>query len=88
LASWWRSCCRRSRRPALEKRFRQVLGRTILDEIQTVRIEKAKRLLLETNHSIVRVAELTGFGTTDYFIRFFRRRVGKSPKEFRGERPR
>jgi AraC-like DNA-binding protein len=64
-----------------------VVGRSILEEIQSVRIDTAKRLLLETNHSIAEVAELAGFGTTDYFIRFFRRRVGMSLKEFRGERP-
>jgi LacI family transcriptional regulator, galactose operon repressor len=73
-------------RRGLEKRFRQTLGRTILEEIQTVRIENAKRMLLETNHSISKVAELAGFGTTNYFVRFFRQRVGKSPSEFRGER--
>ena len=35
-------------RRGLETRFRKVLGRTILEEIQSVRIEQAKRLLLET----------------------------------------
>jgi LacI family transcriptional regulator, galactose operon repressor len=71
-------------RRGLEKRFRTVLGRTILEEIQTARIETAKRLLADTSHLISQVAELAGFGTIDYFIRLFRQRVGKSPAEFRG----
>ena len=73
-------------RRGLETRFRKVLGRTILEEIHLVRIERAKRMLLETEHSVAQVAKLTGFGTTDYFTRFFRRQVGKSPSEFRGDR--
>ena len=73
-------------RRGLEDALSKVLGRTILEEIQLVRIERAKRMLLETEHSVAQVAKLTGFGTTDYFTRFFRRRVGKSPSEFRGDR--
>jgi LacI family transcriptional regulator len=74
-------------RRGLEKRFRKTLGRTILEEIQLVRIERAKRLLLETSHPVAKVAKLAGFGTTNYFVRFFRQRVGQSPSEFRGKRP-
>lgn len=73
-------------RRALERRFRQVLGRTILDEIQLARLTCAKRLLLDTNHTIDRVAELSGFGTANYFVCFFRKQVGKSPSQFRGKR--
>jgi LacI family transcriptional regulator len=73
-------------RRALEKRFRSVLGRTILDDIQSVRIENAKRMLLETDESVARIAKLSGFATINYFIRFFRQRVGMSPSGFRGKR--
>jgi LacI family transcriptional regulator len=72
-------------RRALEKRFRNVLGRTILDEIQQVRMTCAKRLLWDTTYTIDRVAELSGFGTTNYFVRFFRQHVGISPSQFRGD---
>jgi len=70
-------------RRSLEKRFRETLGRTILEEIQLVRLERAKRLLLETAYPISKVAEITGFGTTGYFIQFFQSRVGKTPRRFR-----
>jgi LacI family transcriptional regulator len=69
----------------LEKRFQQTLGRTILDEIQNTRLERAKRLLLETNYPVAKVAELAGFGSTGYFIQFFQHRVGRTPRRFRNE---
>lgn len=69
----------------LEKRFRDTIGRTILEEIQITRLERAKRLLLETTYPVSKVAELAGFGTTGYFIQFFQSRVGKTPRRYRIE---
>jgi len=70
-------------RRSLEKRFRETIGRTILEEMQLVRLERAKRLLLETTYSIAKVAESSGFGSTGYFIQFFQKRVGKTPRKYR-----
>jgi LacI family transcriptional regulator len=67
----------------LERRFRDTIGRTILEEIQLVRLERAKRLLLETVFPISKVAELAGFGSAGYFIQFFQSRVGKTPRRYR-----
>jgi LacI family transcriptional regulator len=72
-------------RRSLEKRFRETIGRTILEEIQLVRLERAKRLLLETTFPISKVAETSGFGSTGYFIQFFQKRVGKTPRKYRVE---
>ena len=41
----------------LEKRFRNTIGRTILEEIQLVRLERAKRLLIETTYPVSKVAD-------------------------------
>ena len=70
-------------RRSLEKRFRDAIGRTILEEIQLVRLERAKRMLLETTYPISRVAEMSGFGSTGYFIQFFQSRVGETPRKYR-----
>jgi two-component system response regulator YesN len=59
------------------------LGRSILDEIQSVRLERAMRLLSETKLQISKIAELAGFGTTNYFVRYFKRHMGETPTEFR-----
>jgi LacI family transcriptional regulator len=72
-------------RRSLERRFRETIGRTILDEIQLARLERAKRLLLETKYPVSKIAQLAGFGSTGYFVQFFHHRVGKTPRKFRVE---
>jgi LacI family transcriptional regulator len=72
-------------RRSLEKRFREVIGRTVLEEIQLMRLERAKRLLLETTYPISKVAEIAGFGSTGYFIQFFHKQTGKTPRRYRVE---
>lgn len=67
----------------LEKRFRETLGRSILDEIQLARLSYSKHLLVETSYSVSQVARLAGFGSVGYFIQFFQRRVGKTPGKYR-----
>lgn len=69
----------------LERGFRETVGRSILEEIQLARIEYAKQLLLETKYPISKVAQLSGFGSTGYFVQFFHARVGKTPRRFRVE---
>jgi LacI family transcriptional regulator len=69
----------------LERRFRACLGRTVLEEIQLMRLERAKQLLVETTHPIFQVAEIAGFGSTGYFIQFFQKQVGKTPRRYRLE---
>lgn len=70
-------------RRTLEIRFRRSLGRSLNEELQQARLERAKRLLAETNLPVARVAEASGFGSSSYLIRLFRRRLGVSPTEFR-----
>jgi LacI family transcriptional regulator len=70
-------------RRSLEKRFRQVTGRTILEDMQLVRLERAKNLLLETAYPISKIARITGFGSTGYFVQFFRKQLGTTPRRFR-----
>lgn len=72
-------------RRMLEKRFRKVIGRTILEEIQITRLERAKQLLLETSFPVSRIADLSGFNTTAYFVQFFKKRLGKTPHRYRTE---
>lgn len=72
-------------RRCLERRFRETIGRTILDEIQSARVERAKQLLLETKYNVAKIAKLSGFGSTGYFVQFFHARVGKTPRRFRSE---
>jgi LacI family transcriptional regulator len=70
-------------RRILEKKFARILGRAPLEEIQEVRYQRVRQLLLETNHVLPRIAELTGFQYTEYLVRFFKKRSGMTPALYR-----
>ncbi len=67
----------------LERRFKDQLGRTILEEIHRARINLAKRLFREGEASAKRVAGLSGFRTLDRFSAIFTRYAGVSPSVYR-----
>jgi len=70
-------------RRTLERRFARALGRSINSEITQCRLERAKRLLLETDLPSARVAAGAGFATIKTFNRVFLREAGVSPQRFR-----
>ena len=70
-------------RRSLERRFHDRLGRTVLDEIIRCRVERAARLLRDTDLPIRAVASMAGFPSADNMGRAFRRETGLSPREFR-----
>ncbi len=70
-------------RKTLERRFAQVLGRSPKDEIDRVRVEHVKRLLVLTNYVLAEIAERTGFKTASHMSVLFKRHVGVSPSAFR-----
>src|SRR2546430_4759098 len=45
----------------LERRFRRAMQRTLLDEIRRVRLDRASKLLRETDLDMLGVAEQSGF---------------------------
>jgi AraC family L-rhamnose operon regulatory protein RhaS len=51
--------------------------------LQQVRVEAAKRMLLERRHSVTDVALECGFGSSAYFSSVFRRHAGCAPREWR-----
>jgi len=71
-----------SRRLA-ELRFRKTCGRTLLDEIQTVRLERVKRLVTETDFSIREITDRSGYQTDDHLRRIFKRHFGKTMRDCR-----
>ncbi|MBN1909731.1 MAG: AraC family transcriptional regulator [Pirellulales bacterium] len=70
-------------RRSLERRFRTVVGHTIHEEIVHCRVERATRLLTNTNLSIQEVAMAAGFASTDTIRRTFQRVQGVSPRDYR-----
>jgi LacI family transcriptional regulator len=69
-------------RRTLERRFIGVVGHTPLEEIQRLRIERAK-VLLQTDMPVYDVAARSGFATPEYLATSFLRATGVSPTAYR-----
>lgn len=67
----------------LERRFRQHLGRSPLQEIRRVRLEKAKELLSGTDLSMPAIAKRSGFPNPERLANVFRSMTGMTPTEYR-----
>ena len=70
-------------RRSLELRFRKLLGRSILQEIQRVRVERVKHLSAETNLPMQTVAVRSGFSTPQRLSAVFRQVTGEPPMSYR-----
>jgi len=70
-------------RRGLHKAFLENLGRTPGQELQRVRIERAKRLLGESDHKVEIIAGMCGFQSANSFCVAFKQASGMSPKQFR-----
>ena len=65
------------------RRFKECYGITVTEFIAKSRLEKAKRLLLETAMPVEDVACECGFGSKNAFYKLFKEHLGMTPKEFR-----
>ena len=77
-------------RRTLERRFEEVLNRSVYGEIKRLRTDHIRRLLLETDLSLASIAEDCGFSSVSHFTRYFRNEAGTTPGSFRkqaGARP-
>jgi len=70
-------------RRTLDRSFRAPLGRSVIDELNRKRIERACELLTETRQSVVSIARQVGFRTEPYLFRVFRKQMGTTPKKYR-----
>jgi LacI family transcriptional regulator len=70
-------------RSVLERRFKQLLGRTPKAEILAVQIERARQLLTETDLPLGTVARRSGFRNEKYFGDIFYRKTGVRPGAYR-----
>ena len=68
---------------SLQRRFQKVLGRSPSDEIRRVRVETAKRLLIETQMSLAEIAAATGYLYTTHLSKQLKKFLGCSPMAYR-----
>ena len=70
-------------RRTLERKFREFTGRTISQEISRMRIERAKRLMMESNLSFKELSAELGYRNSDHFYKSFLRVEGQTPSSYR-----
>ncbi|QBG46452.1 helix-turn-helix domain-containing protein [Verrucomicrobia bacterium S94] len=70
-------------RRTLERRFQKAFGRTPFDEIRQVRINHARKLLVETDKPLQIIAEECGYTTYNYLTQVFKQVTGCSPSAYR-----
>lgn len=70
-------------RTTLARHFRRLVGHGVHEEIIRVRMQRAQKLLAESDLPIRVVAKRTGFEHQEYMGRLFRARLGTTPKAYR-----
>jgi LacI family transcriptional regulator len=70
-------------RRTLERRFRDLIGRSPADEIRRVKINKVRHLLDTTNLSIPDIAEACGYKYVEHMIPVFKKHHGNTPARYR-----
>lgn len=63
--------------------FKEHLGRTLIQHINLLRVERASRYLRETDLPVMEVGFQVGFENFSYFIKRFREVFGCTPTEYR-----
>lgn len=66
----------------LGKAFKKQTGKYFNEYLREIRIEKAKKLLINSHQKIYEISKLVGYSNSDYFYKNFKELEGMSPKEF------
>lgn len=66
--------------------YKEACGITVMEQLRSIRIEKAKHLLRLSNMPIDEIGKSCGFESPSYFGKIFRQEAGCSPREYRNKR--
>jgi two-component system, response regulator YesN len=67
----------------LSQLFKDSTGENFIDFLIGLRMEYAKKLLLESDVSVQSISEIVGYANTTSFIRIFKKIVGVAPGQYR-----
>ena len=67
----------------LKRRFKMATGATLIDYLQNLRIEEAKRLLESGHMPVEEISVIVSYEDASFFRRLFKRRTGLTPSEYR-----
>lgn len=65
------------------RRFKSILGITVMEYILKTRLAAAKTMLKEEDHSISEISEKCGFSSISYFCRVFKEETGMTALSYR-----
>ncbi len=65
------------------KLFKKETGKTYMEYLTRLRIQKAKELLKKTNIRINDIGSAVGYSNSQYFITLFKKLTGKTPSDYR-----
>ena len=63
--------------------FKEKYGITVMDYLTDLRVEEAKKMLLQTDLGIGEIAGEVGFTDTSYFSKVFYKKIGVTPSQYR-----
>lgn len=63
--------------------FKKETGSSFIDFVNSIKVEKAKELLLQTDLKVYEIAFMVGFENSNYFSMLFKKVTGKSPNDYR-----
>ena len=63
--------------------FRQATGKSILEEINDIRLEEARRLLTNSTFTISEIIAACGYSSAAFLSKAFRRRTGMTMRQYR-----
>ncbi|MBN6889776.1 AraC family transcriptional regulator, regulatory protein of adaptative response / methylphosphotriester-DNA alkyltransferase methyltransferase [Cytobacillus horneckiae] len=67
----------------LHRTFKKIKGITPVEYIQQVRVNAAKKDLIQTNKAIADISICVGMPNTPYFITLFKKKTGHTPAQYR-----
>ena len=67
----------------IHKLFKKQTGKTIVEYITELKMEKAKELLATTDIPIIDICFLVGINSRQYFSSMFKKEIGMTPKTYR-----
>ncbi|WP_456289233.1 response regulator [Paenibacillus sp. AK002] len=65
--------------------FKRVTGHNFIDYVIDLRLKRAKELLSTTSLRVYEVADRSGFNDVKYFSKLFKKMVGMTPAEYKGQ---
>lgn len=67
----------------LSKLFKNIMGVNFINYVNSIRIQNASIMLLDTGKSISEIADLCGFNSQNHFCEVFKKMKGVSARDFR-----